>query len=89
MSHTRGNGAAKAAGVLASLAAGFGTRKLVTAIWKKVTGREPPSDPHDPHVSLGEALSWAVVLGVAMETAKLVATRAATRHLRRNAGTGG
>jgi Protein of unknown function (DUF4235) len=89
MSDKRGDGAAKAAGALAALAAGFGTRKLVTAVWKKVTGKEPPSDPRDPHVSIGEALSWAVVLGVAMETARLMASRATTRHLRRNAGTGG
>ena len=46
-------------GIMAGLAAGFATRKLVTAGWKRVTGKEPPSDPRDPHVSLGEALSRA------------------------------
>ncbi len=38
-----------------------------------------------------EALSWALVLGVTMETARLLATRAATRRMRRDAigsGTG-
>ena len=70
-------------GVMAGLVAGFGTRKLVTAGWKKLTGKEPPSDPRDPHVSLGEALSWAIVLGVAMETARLVAIRVTTRQLAR------
>ena len=70
-------------GVMAGLVAGFGTRKLVTAGWKKLTGKEPPSDPRDPHVSLSEALSWAIVLSVAMETARLVAIRVTTRQLAR------
>jgi len=89
MADKRGNGVAQAAGVFAGLAAGFATRRLVTAGWKKVTGKEPPSDLQDPRVSIGEALSWAIVLGVAMETARLVAARAATRQLRRNAASDG
>ena len=79
----------QAVGVLAGLAAGFATRKLITAGWKKGTGKEPPSDPQDPHVSIGEALSWAIVLGVAMETARLVAIRVTTNQLRRNAASNG
>ena len=83
MADKRPDGFSQAVGVMAGLAAGFGTRKLVTAGWKKFTGKEPPSDPRDPHVSLGEALSWAIVLGVAMETARLVAIRVTARQLRR------
>ncbi len=70
MADKRGDGVSRAVGTIAALAAGMGTRKLVTAGWKRVTGKEPPSDPHDPHVGFGEALSWAIVLGVAMETAR-------------------
>jgi hypothetical protein len=33
-------------------------------------------------VHFGEALSWAILLGVTMETARLVAQRIATRKLR-------
>jgi len=33
-------------------------------------------------VHFGEALSWAVLLGVTMETARVVAQRVATRKLR-------
>jgi hypothetical protein len=40
-------------------------------------------------VSIGEALSWAIVLGVAMETARLVAIRVTTNQLRRNAASNG
>jgi hypothetical protein len=84
MADKRPNGVSQAVGVMAGVAAGFATRKLVTAGWKKVTGKEPPSDPRDPRVSIGEALSWAIVLGVAMETARLVAIRVTARKLRRN-----
>jgi hypothetical protein len=86
MSDKRGNGSGKALGTVAGFAAGYGTRKLITAAWKRATGKEPPSDPNDPQVGIGEALSWAIVLGVAMETARLLAQRAATRRLRRGAG---
>jgi hypothetical protein len=86
MSDKRGDGVSKAVGTITALAAGMGTRKLVTAGWKRVTGKEPPSDPHDPRVGIGEALSWAIVLGVTMETARLLAQRAVTRRLRRSAG---
>ncbi|HCU93215.1 MAG TPA: hypothetical protein DHU96_10960 [Actinobacteria bacterium] len=82
MSDNRGNGASKALGAIAALAAAYGTRKVLTFGWKQITGKEPPSDPHDPHVGIGEALGWAVVLGVGIETARLLAMRAATRKLR-------
>jgi hypothetical protein len=39
-------------------------------------------------VGFGEALSWAIVLGVTMETARLVAQRVATRRMRQGTGTG-
>ena len=82
MADKRGDGVSRAVGTFAALAAAMGTRKLVTVGWKKVTGKEPPSDPHDPQVHFGEALSWAILLGVTMETARVVAQRAATRKLR-------
>ena len=84
MAHKRPDAFSQMVGVMAGLVAGFGTRKLVTAGWKKFTGKEPPSDPRDPHVSIGEALSWAIVLGVAMETARLVAIRVTARQLGRS-----
>lgn len=83
MSDKRGDGGTKALGALAAFAAAFAARKLITIAWTKITGKEPPSDPQDPQVGIGEALSWAVVMGVAIETARLLASRAATRRLRR------
>ncbi len=83
MADKRGDGGTKALGALAAFAAAFAARKLITIAWTRVTGKEPPSDPQDPQVGIGEALSWAVVMGVAIETARLLASRAATRRLRR------
>lgn len=86
MADKRGDGATKALGALAAFAAAFAARKLITFGWTKITGKEPPRDLQDPQVGIGEALSWAVVMGVTIETARLLAGRAATRRLRRPAG---
>lgn len=84
MSETRGEGWSKALGAIAALAAGYGARKAVAFGWKKITGKEPPEDVHDPSkVSIGEAVAWAVALGVSMEVARLLAARAAAKNMRR------
>ena len=83
MSDTRGEGWNRALGATAAFAAGYGARKLLTFGWKKITGKEPPDDPHDPKVRVGEALAWAVALGVSMEVARLLAGRAAVKNMRR------
>ena len=82
MADKRGDGVSRAVGTFAALTAAMVTRKLVTVGWKKITGKEPPSDPQDPQVHFGEALSWAILLGVTMESARVLAHRAATRKLR-------
>jgi hypothetical protein len=82
MADKRGDGGAKMVGTLVAFAAAFVARKGITLGWKRVTGKEPPTDPHDPGVGIGEALSWAVILGVGIEMARLLAVRAATRKLR-------
>lgn len=80
-----GGGGTKALGAIASFAAAYATRKLLTLGWRKVIGREPPNDPHDPHVGIGEALGWAILIGAGIETARLLAVRAATRKSRQAA----
>ena len=82
MSDRRGDGVSRVVGTFAALGAAMVTRRLVTAGWKRFTGKEPPDDPQDQTVGFGEALSWAVILGVAMETARVLAARFATRKLR-------
>jgi hypothetical protein len=87
MSDSDGNGGSesgstKIVAFAAAFAAAWIARKVITFGWTKVTGKEPPGDPHDPHVGIGEALSWAVILGASIEGARLLATRAATRKVR-------
>ena len=75
-------GASRAVGMVSSLIAGSLARKVITFGWKRATGKEPPTDPHDPAVALKEALAWAVVVGVGMEATRLLVTRAVTSRMR-------
>jgi hypothetical protein len=72
--------ATRVIGGLAAMAAAFVMRKLITAVWTRTTGKEPPTHPEDPQVALGEALGWAILTGVGVEAARLLATRAAAKR---------
>ena len=52
-------------------------RKLLAIAWTKVLGKEPPIDLTDPKVTFPEALGWAIVLAIIVET---VAVRDHTRR---------
>ena len=67
--------------IFADLGAVYGARWLLAFGWKQVTGREPPMHQEDPHVGLGEALAWAMVIGMGTEIARLLALRAAARRV--------
>jgi hypothetical protein len=82
MSDNSDSAGTKAMAALAAIGAAWVARKVITFGWTKVTGKEPPGNPEDPHVGVAEALSWAVILGVSIESARLLATRAATRKMR-------
>lgn len=73
-------------GLGATLGATMAARKAMTATWKLSTGKPPPSNPEHPDVSLGEAVTWAVVSGVAVGLARMFATRAAADYYRRSTG---
>lgn len=73
--------ASKVVAVAAAFAAAFIARKALTFGWTKVTGKEPPSD-QDPDVGWAEALGWAVVIGVGIQAARMVATRTVSRKMR-------
>jgi hypothetical protein len=70
----------KVATAVATSAAVFLVRKLLTFGWKRATGKTPP-DPADPQVRIMEALGWAVLVGVSIEAAKLFTARATARRL--------
>lgn len=82
MADKSGTFTSRVIGGIAGAGAGFVTRKVMIVGWKRVTGKEPPANPEDPEVALAEALSWAAVMGIAMSTARLLATRMANKRLR-------
>jgi hypothetical protein len=82
MSDQRADIATKVTGMAAAFAAAFVARKIITLVWTKATGKEPPVSPEDPEVGIKEALGWAVVTGVGLEAARLLATRAAAKRVR-------
>lgn len=74
------NGAgSKVISAVVGAGAAFAARKLLSFGWKQITGKEPPEHPEDPQVALREALIWGILLGAAVHTARMLATRA-TMH---------
>jgi hypothetical protein len=80
MSGKRAGGSNRVLTGLAGFAAAFGARKVIQFLWKHITGKEPPEHPEDPQVALGEALVWGIVLAAGVQTARMLATRAAFRR---------
>jgi hypothetical protein len=80
MSKKRSESGGKFVAALATTAAVFIARKVITTAWTRTTGHQPPTDPADPAVSILEALSWAVIAGVTIEAARVFATRATARR---------
>jgi hypothetical protein len=68
--------------IFADLGAVYGIRWLLSFGWKQVTGREPPTNAEDLHVGMGEAMAWAIMVGVGTEIARLLALRAAASRVR-------
>lgn len=81
MAVKQGGRGSRAVNAMVGAAAAFGARRLLQFGWKRVTGKAPPEHPEDPQVALREAVTWGVLLGAGVHTARLLATRAATgRH---------
>jgi uncharacterized protein DUF4235 len=79
MAKNSGGAGGKLVAMLATTAAVYGARKVITVLWTRTTGKMPPTDPADPEVTIAEALGWAAVAGITVEAARLFATRA-TAH---------
>jgi hypothetical protein len=77
------SGASKLSGMVSALVVGSVARKVIAFGWKRVTGKEPPTDPQDPDVALAEALAWSILVGVGVEAARLIATRAVMARMRK------
>jgi Protein of unknown function (DUF4235) len=65
---------------LAALGATFIARKVLAFVWTKATGKEPPTNPEDPQVALPEALTWSMLVGLVLGSARVLAIRAARSH---------
>ena len=69
----------QALATLASVGAAVAVRNATSAVWKKRTGHEPPTNPADPDTDWGEAITWTLVTGALVGVARLVARRGAAR----------
>ena len=78
-----GDGMNKAVATAVAFGAATITRKVLGMGWKRVTGKEPPTDPQDPQYGLVEALGWAIAIGAVMGVARVLAFRAAAGAIRR------
>jgi hypothetical protein len=89
MADKRGSSGSKAVNALVGAAAAFVARKVLSFIWKTVTGKQPPEHPEDPQVALLEAVIWGIVLGAGVSTARMLATRAASGRRKPESGPDG
>ncbi|MEN3534188.1 DUF4235 domain-containing protein [Microbispora sp. ZYX-F-249] len=69
-------------GGLLGLAVGFCSRKVLSFAWEKATGKKPPASADSPDIGLGEAIAYAVVMGLGMEITRIVVTRSAAKKWR-------
>ena len=73
-----------------SLAAALGAaalaKKGLNTTWRAATGKNPPANPADPDVSLGEAVLWAAVSGTLIGVARMLATRRAATYYAKSTG---
>jgi hypothetical protein len=59
----------------AALVAAIAAQRGLQIGWKLITGEEPPAAPDDKQVPLGQAVAWTLVLGAAITTARMIASR--------------
>ena len=73
-----------------SLAAALGAAALVkkglNTSWRAATGKNPPANPADPDVSIGEAVMWAAVSGTMIGVARMLASRRAAHYYAKSTG---
>ena len=76
----------KALGTGSAVLSGIATKKIVSTLWRKSTGTEPPANPEDPDTTWGEAVLWAVISGALIGVARMLAARKAASFYRKSAG---
>lgn len=83
---TNGRMVWKAVGSLSGVAAGWATRALLRAGWRRLKGGDPPANPASPGTNWSEALIWAASSGVAIAVTRLVAQRGAAEAWKATTG---
>lgn len=75
-----------AAALATTLGATAVAKKAVDATWKLgAKGKQPPTDPADPEISLREAIVFAILSGAAVSVARLFIARRFAQKERRQA----
>ena len=75
----------KVIGTGSALLAGLVANKIVSEAWKR-SGRDVDVDPTNPDVPIGQALTFALLTGVAVGAARVLATRQAAAYYRHTSG---
>ncbi|MDZ5661963.1 DUF4235 domain-containing protein [Nocardioides sp. S-58] len=72
--------------LVSALGAAAVARKAIDKGWKVSTGKNPPENPADPDVGVGEAVAWAAVTGAIIALARMFAQRRAADYYTRSTG---
>ena len=72
--------------LVAALGAAAIAKKGLNSSWRAATGKNPPANPADPDVSIGEAVLWAAVSGTLIGVARMLAARRAAHYYAQSTG---
>jgi len=72
--------------LVSALGAAAFARKALNTSWKAATGKNPPENPADPDVQIGEAVAWAATTGAIVALARMFAQRRAAGYYAKSTG---
>ena len=72
--------------LVAALGAAALAKKGLNTSWRAASGKNPPENPADPDVSIGEAVMWAAVSGTLIGEARMLASRRAAHYYAKSTG---
>jgi len=72
--------------LVSAIGAATVAKKGLNTGWQAATKKNPPANPADPDVAMGEAVAWALVSGALIQLARMLATRRAAHYYFRSTG---
>ena len=72
--------------LVAALGAAAVAKKALNTTWRATTGKNPPANPADPDVGMGEAVMWAALSGTLIGVARMLAARRAAGYYAKSTG---